>query len=108
MGRFHDEATTVLLICFLSKCHLNIEIENASAYTPGSKANGREAPLCNVSVLTFFCQFSFGDEMSLKRTQAHRGCTRRFAGLSVSHCGLMHSVPYHHAAVIFTCCSVSA
>lgn len=42
MGRFHDEATTVLLICFLSKCHLNIEIENASAYTPGSKANGRE------------------------------------------------------------------
>lgn len=46
--------------------------------------------------------------MSLKRTQAHRGCTRRFAGLSVSHCGLMHSVPYHHAAVIFTCCSVSA
>lgn len=35
MGHDYDEATTMVLsICFLFKRHLNIEIENASTYTP--------------------------------------------------------------------------
>lgn len=81
MGNDYDEATTMVLIDLLPvlfKCHLNIEIENASAYTP-AKIDGHKQTFLirkgnrrgNVSVwfpLVLFFPF-FRGESSLKKTK---------------------------------------